>query len=272
MKLTGHIPPPSPYHRMYSERTPLMLSKNRGIVQRRIYSSREDRLRATANNQNPPKKEIQTFKDLYRSCIRYVDDLIQSFVEELKLRGYWDNTLLIIFGDHGDNFGENDIFGHHFSVSDELIRVPLLMRFPDPDMANNIDSKLVQLNDLYPTISETVGCDYEDTNSINFLNESRDYAYVYYENQEIGFWETVDELAISSSDLPPDKQYAVWKSPKEKAIWYPSRNEWVKSSGLSSSLQRSLKDHIESLIKVPTKKEGMSDEVQEHLQDMGYLR
>jgi len=53
--------------------------------------------------------------------------------------------------------GEYGLFGHSFSVADELIRVPLLIRDPTGQLKSGRRSDIVLLNDLYPTILDLVG-------------------------------------------------------------------------------------------------------------------
>lgn len=69
---------------------------------------------------------------LYDSAVRYVDGQISQIVATLKSKKKWENTVLIITGDHGEVlYDRNEIYGHprhhHY---DESLRVPLLVRIP----------------------------------------------------------------------------------------------------------------------------------------------
>ncbi len=94
----------------------------------------------------------------YDGGIRYTDDLIQKFFDRLKEMGLYDNSIIVVFGDHGESIGDDltraeilttRLIGH-FKVYDELVRVPLLIKAPGLN-PGRISSQ-VQLIDLFPTI------------------------------------------------------------------------------------------------------------------------
>jgi len=103
---------------------------------------------------------------LYDGEIRYTDDvLIGPLVARLKELGIYDNTLLIITSDHGEEFDEHGGWLHGRTVYDELIRVPLVIKFPDSAyMGKRIESKS-RLIDIMPTVLEAAGISY-NKNSI----------------------------------------------------------------------------------------------------------
>lgn len=75
--------------------------------------------------------ERQILIDLYDSEIRYVDNQIGKFLDSLRNRGLLEKTVVIITADHGEGLGEKGYFGHPRHLHDGLVRVPLLVRFPD---------------------------------------------------------------------------------------------------------------------------------------------
>lgn len=70
----------------------------------------------------------------YDAAVQYVDEQIGRIVEELKDSGKWDETALIVTGDHGEALADRGVYGHprHY-MYDELLRVPLLVRAPGRD-------------------------------------------------------------------------------------------------------------------------------------------
>ena len=68
-------------------------------------------------------------KDVYDVQIRYLDLQIESFVRELA-GGIIDDALVVITGDHGQLFGEEEMVGHHTSLHPGGVQVPLFVRFP----------------------------------------------------------------------------------------------------------------------------------------------
>ena len=59
-----------------------------------------------------------------------VDRLIGQLVEELKGRDLYDDTLIVVTADHGEEFGEHGGYFHGHSLHDELLRVPLVWKPP----------------------------------------------------------------------------------------------------------------------------------------------
>lgn len=75
--------------------------------------------------------ETHRYSRLYDAAIRYVDRQVEQLVNGLKQRGQWEDTVLIITGDHGEALFDRGQYGHprHY-VYDELLHVPLLVRTP----------------------------------------------------------------------------------------------------------------------------------------------
>lgn len=67
---------------------------------------------------------------MYRGTIRYADTLVERIIESLKSEGLYKNTVVVVFGDHGDDIGENGMFSHAFSMTDAVLRVPLIVVDP----------------------------------------------------------------------------------------------------------------------------------------------
>ena len=66
----------------------------------------------------------------YKNAIHYVDSELERLVSGLKKIGAWDNTILIFTGDHGEEFFEEDSFGHNSNLNDFQTKVPFLMHIP----------------------------------------------------------------------------------------------------------------------------------------------
>ena len=70
-------------------------------------------------------------RDRYRNALHYADAALGSLMDGLDARGRRDDTLWIVFGDHGEAFGQHEgNFGHTFQLYDENVRVPLLIAAP----------------------------------------------------------------------------------------------------------------------------------------------
>ena len=97
--------------------------------------------------------------DLYDGTIRYNDDCIADLCEYLREIGEFDDTLLILCGDHGEAFGEhNGQYGHGRPPYEEVIHVPLIIRPPtnwDTDRGRRV-SDLTSLLDITPTLVDMI--------------------------------------------------------------------------------------------------------------------
>jgi arylsulfatase A-like enzyme len=69
----------------------------------------------------------QRLSDLYDDCLRGLDAEIGRFLRDLRAAGLLDHTWIVITADHGEHFGEHDLFGHGTSLYNELTHVPLLL-------------------------------------------------------------------------------------------------------------------------------------------------
>lgn len=101
-------------------------------------------------------EERQTLIDLYDGEIRYLDAEIGRLLDELSERGVLADSLVIVAADHGDGFGEHDIYGHPRRLVEELIRVPLILSSPSDEPGAELRTP-VQNVDIGPTILQALG-------------------------------------------------------------------------------------------------------------------
>ncbi|WP_049927586.1 sulfatase [Halopiger goleimassiliensis] len=103
-------------------------------------------------------REFDLLRGLYRAELAYVDDQLGELRTALEDADEWEDTLLVVCGDHGEHIGERGFFGHQYNLYDTLVHVPLVCHggpFTDGDRRRD----LVQLLDLPDTLLETVGVD-----------------------------------------------------------------------------------------------------------------
>jgi len=96
-------------------------------------------------------------KALYDGGIYHCDRRIREFIDMLKQSNQLDNTLVIINADHGEMFGEHEVYGHDVGLYHPLVHVPLLMRYPKVVPQGMRIDKPVQLLDLHTTMLEVTG-------------------------------------------------------------------------------------------------------------------
>ncbi|MCC7572394.1 MAG: sulfatase [Candidatus Methanofastidiosum sp.] len=109
--------------------------------------------------------------DLYDSEIYYNDFHIGKLIEELKNKKIYDDSLIIITGDHGESFRfEDGNIGHGHIPFDDLVRVPLIIKFPKSQYGGQVISEIIQHIDIMPTILNFLGIDYKDYEFIQGKN------------------------------------------------------------------------------------------------------
>ncbi len=93
--------------------------------------------------------------DLYDCEIRYNDHCMGNLFKFLRSERLYEETMVVVVGDHGEAFWEHDVFGHGTSVPpySEVVRVPGVVRLPDGVAGQSVEEP-VSLIDLYPTIVE----------------------------------------------------------------------------------------------------------------------
>jgi arylsulfatase A-like enzyme len=95
--------------------------------------------------------------DQYDGEILFADHHVGRLLKEMEARGALDNTLIIVTADHGEEFFDHGDIGHGRTAYDEVLRVPLLMRWPGRIPAGAVHDGLVGLIDMMPTILGLVG-------------------------------------------------------------------------------------------------------------------
>jgi arylsulfatase A-like enzyme len=103
------------------------------------------------------EKEIQVEIDSYDGCLTYLDSKLGELFAELERRGLDKNTLIIITSDHGESFGNHDLFGHGNSLYLETLHIPMILYWPGKIPAGIRPQQLVGLNQIPSTIMELVG-------------------------------------------------------------------------------------------------------------------
>ncbi len=100
--------------------------------------------------------------NLYDGCIRFTDDQLRWFVEELDRRGVLDSTILMITGDHGESFAEygTDHIGHgSTNLHQNITRVPWIMLHPEAEYRGRRVTALTGLIDFPNTVLALLGFD-----------------------------------------------------------------------------------------------------------------
>ncbi|MCF6239526.1 MAG: sulfatase-like hydrolase/transferase, partial [Candidatus Marinimicrobia bacterium] len=112
-------------------------------------------------SQREPKEafDLDQINDLYDACVRRFDDEVRDIVHHLRACGIENNTILVIYSDHGMELFEHDTWGQgNSAVGEASPRVPLVIVDPRNGYSG-LDSRVVRTVDLFPTICDLCGID-----------------------------------------------------------------------------------------------------------------
>ncbi|MCI4351276.1 MAG: sulfatase [Thermoplasmata archaeon] len=123
--------------------------------------TRQDGIGFAAGEWTPSSYELKLLESLYRQTLQTLDERIGRIRSTLEEAGRWENTLLFLTSDHGQAFGEHGTMFHMMRVDDELVRVPMVVKYPGaPDRARAAVG-WASLIDIAPTILEATGGPFE---------------------------------------------------------------------------------------------------------------
>jgi len=104
----------------------------------------------------PPEPYASQYKSrLYDGEIAYADSALGNFVSHLKERGWYDNAIIVVVGDHGEGLGEHREETHGVFLYDTTLHVPLIIKLPGKNSVRTVQSQ-VRTTDIFPTILELV--------------------------------------------------------------------------------------------------------------------
>lgn len=93
----------------------------------------------------------------YDAEIRSMDAALGRLVEYLRAQDEYDDLLVVFTADHGEEFGEHGVIGAHaHSLHDEILKVPLIVKFPGGMFASTRVNSQVRSIDIAPTIADVL--------------------------------------------------------------------------------------------------------------------
>ena len=100
--------------------------------------------------------EMELTRATYDAAVLELDAMLQELLESLRREGHLDNTVVVVTSDHGEHLGEQHMLDHQYSVYQALLRVPLIVHYPERFEAGHDDSPVMNF-DLFPTLLELTG-------------------------------------------------------------------------------------------------------------------
>ncbi|MEM7351944.1 MAG: sulfatase [Acidobacteriota bacterium] len=215
---------------------------------------------------------------VYDAKFRQIDrEVVAPMIEGLRRAGRWDRTLLILTADHGEELYEHRGYAHAYSLWDEIIRVPLIVKFPagmrPPDLPKRVDT-LTSNIDFYPTLLELLGRQIPEGLAGRSIFDSLDGRFILSQgmtegpSQELTDWALIrdwDKLIVERSgekylfDLEADpgetKNLAAERPERVAELDALGRATWASASDVGA----------------PQIETELTPEVIERLRSLGYL-
>ncbi|HEY4241580.1 MAG TPA: sulfatase-like hydrolase/transferase [Kofleriaceae bacterium] len=169
-------------------------------------------------------REKDRVRALYDSNVSYQDDLVGKIVAQLQTWGIYDQTMIIITADHGDEQWEDGRVGHGGSERETLLHVPLIIHYPPLFPASRITEGTESI-DIVPTLADALGVapdpEWQGASLVPLANGGGGYPLLSFSSQyenghggRIGHW----KLKLSGTGSP--KLYDLAKDPLEKSdLW-----------------------------------------------------
>jgi lipoteichoic acid synthase len=95
--------------------------------------------------------------DHYQNEMRYLDFFVRNLIDQYKELGLYRDTIFVIYGDHGEGFGEHDHFQHDNTIYQEGLKVPFIIHAPGGfENGKRVETLSNQL-DVLPTLFDMLG-------------------------------------------------------------------------------------------------------------------
>ena len=95
--------------------------------------------------------------DHYQNSMRYLDFFVKNIMDQYKELGLYDDTIFVIYGDHGEGFGEHDLFQHDNTIYQEGLKVPFIIHEPGRFEEGKRAQALTNQLDILPTLVDLLG-------------------------------------------------------------------------------------------------------------------
>jgi len=217
--------------------------------------------------------------------VAFMDHNIGLLLDKLKAEGLYEDSFIIITSDHGELNGEHHSFGHNTDLYNELIWVPLIVKYPGSHKkgfsdltVQNVDIMPELLNELNFDIPQAVqGQPFEDVSHeiiAELFEQKKAQALLYpdrYYRDLRAIFTSVNGVSLKYiwSSNGDDEIYNLEQDPKEK------NNLVEQGPDIVAQLGQRLKDWRNSFDSINFSKDGhtkYSKEVEDRLRSLGYIK
>jgi arylsulfatase A-like enzyme len=102
-------------------------------------------------------KDLHHIRALYDGEILYTDREVERLIQEMKRIGVFENALVVVTSDHGEEFLDHGAWEHQKTLYEEQLRIPLLVKLPGSTSSAGRVKGQVSLVDVAPTVLDVLG-------------------------------------------------------------------------------------------------------------------
>ena len=229
------------------------------------------------------ERDLKTLHGLYAGEVETVDAYLNRLLKTLEHEGLREDTIVVVTSDHGENLGEVDTMGrqrigHEASMSEHLLRVPLVIAHPKLN-GRNVE-EYVSLKDIFGLMTRGWGelLDSAGTNLGPLLASDEPTLSEYpavggeqlYEKYPDISRETIDYRVIEDAVAAYAEEWkVVMESNGETHAWHAAEKESFKDA--PATLRERCESHLAALDALSGNEEDLSGADIEQLEALGYL-
>ncbi len=186
-----------------------------------------------AEHPSPDPAEVDRLRALYRGEVRHADEQLGRFFAQIRQEGLYDDALIVVTSDHGEEFQDHGGWWHGTTLYDEQLHVPLIVKLPKNDRAGTRVPWQVRGIDVPATIADVAGVPLP----------------VYWDGEPLFSNDFDQQLAVT---LPPpvdaEEPWAVWTPP---AWWQlPSSRDALSEQDFEGYALQSFRSEGQKLLRV----------------------
>jgi arylsulfatase A-like enzyme len=240
--------------------------------------------------------ERENIVALYDGEIRFIDEiLIKPLIKQLKKLQLYENTMIILTSDHGEEFFDHKAWLHGHSLYNELLRIPMIIKFPQSKYKNTRLHNIVSIVDIMPTILDEIDIDFSEydfdgVSLVNYLKNGEKEEQLLIADLDsrnpdilpvkIALFQNGYKLIMSNDFGKPPEFYLPVPPPIAKFELYDMKKDPTETHNLfdqKSTIIRDLMSKIPEIYQVKPemsreKRKSRDKDFEETMRALGYIR
>ena len=195
--------------------------KGRPFVAEYLTNTGHDEYRCLGTRHGVEVLSNDDLRNHYYNCMRLQDIFLRNLFEQYKELGLYEDTIFVLFGDHGEGLGEHGRFMHGDTIWEEGLRVPLIIHAPGRFEGGERVEEPSSQTDILPTVLDLLGYEVQDGEYPGYsllhpLPEDRTLMFSCISRRECVASVKGNEKYIYHYDNRPEEVFDLSRDPLEK--------------------------------------------------------